>query len=35
VLGEFRRELRESTHVDRKTDLATWLGTRPSPVVSL
>jgi GTP cyclohydrolase-4 len=35
LLGEFRRELREGTHVDRKTDLATWLGTRPSPVVSL
>jgi len=35
LFGEFRRELREGTHVDRKTDLASWLGTRPSPVVTL
>ncbi len=33
LFGEFRRELRDGTHVDVKTDLATWLGTRPSPVV--
>jgi len=35
LFGEFRRELREGTRVDDKTDLAAWLGTRPSPVVSL
>jgi GTP cyclohydrolase-4 len=35
LFGEFRRELRDGTHVDIKTDLATWLGTRPSSVVSL
>ncbi|HEX3465960.1 MAG TPA: GTP cyclohydrolase MptA [Candidatus Elarobacter sp.] len=35
LFGEFRRELRDATHVDVKTDLATWLGTRPSPVVTL
>jgi len=35
LFGEFRRELRAGVHVDVKTDLATWLGTRPSPVVSL
>jgi GTP cyclohydrolase-4 len=35
LFGEFRRELREGTHVDVKTDLATWLGTRPSPVVTV
>jgi GTP cyclohydrolase IV len=35
LFGEFRRELREGVHVDVKTDLATWLGTRPSPVVTL
>lgn len=33
--GEFRRELRDGVHVDVKTDLATWLGTRPSPVVTV
>jgi GTP cyclohydrolase IV len=33
TFGEFRRELRERTHVGIKTDLAMWLGTRPSPVV--
>jgi len=32
--GEFRRELRDGVHVDAKTDIATWLGTRPSPVLS-
>jgi GTP cyclohydrolase-4 len=35
LFGEFRRELRDGVHVDAKTDLATWLGTRPSPVVSV
>ncbi len=35
LFGEFRRELRDGVHVDTKTDLATWLGTRPSPVVSV
>lgn len=35
LFGEFRRELRDGTHVDAKTDLATWLGTRPSPVVTV
>src|SRR5665213_3618939 len=35
LFGEFRRELREGVHVDQKTDLATWLGTRPSPVVTV
>ncbi|HEY4440677.1 MAG TPA: GTP cyclohydrolase MptA [Candidatus Elarobacter sp.] len=35
LFGEFRRELREGTHVDGKTDLASWLGTRPSPVVTV
>jgi GTP cyclohydrolase-4 len=34
TFGEFRRELRERTHVGIKTDLASWLGTRPSPVVA-
>jgi GTP cyclohydrolase-4 len=35
VFGEFRRELRDGAHVDLKTDLATWLGTRNSPVVAV
>ena len=35
LFGEFRRELRDNTHVDAKTDLANWLGTRPSSVVSI
>jgi GTP cyclohydrolase-4 len=35
LFGEFRRELRDGVHVDVKTDLATWLGTRPSPVVTV
>ena len=35
TFGEFRRELRDGTHVDVKTDIATWLGTRPSPVVTI
>jgi GTP cyclohydrolase-4 len=34
LFGEFRRELRDGTHVDAKTDVASWLGTRPSPVLS-
>jgi GTP cyclohydrolase-4 len=35
LFGEFRQELRDGTHVALKTDLATWLGTRPSPVIAL
>jgi GTP cyclohydrolase-4 len=35
LFGEFRRELRDGTHVDVKTDLAAWLGTRPSAVVTV
>jgi len=35
LFGEFRRELRDGVHVDQKTDLATWLGTRPSAVVTV
>ena len=35
LFGEFRRELRDGTHVDVKTDLASWLGTRPSPAVTI
>jgi GTP cyclohydrolase-4 len=34
LFGEFRRELRDGVHVDVKTDIATWLGTRPSAVVT-
>ena len=34
LFGEFRRELRDGIHVDAKTDVASWLGTRPSPVLS-
>jgi GTP cyclohydrolase-4 len=34
LFGEFRTELRDGLHVAAKTDLATWLGTRPSPVVA-
>ncbi|MGB8265534.1 MAG: GTP cyclohydrolase MptA [Candidatus Velthaea sp.] len=34
LFGEFRSEREGEIHVDRKTDLATWLGTRPSPVLS-
>jgi GTP cyclohydrolase-4 len=30
TFGEFRRELREGAYVVDKTDLAAWLGTRPS-----
>jgi GTP cyclohydrolase IV len=35
LFGEFRRELRDGAHVDGKTDLAGWLGTRPSPAVTV
>jgi GTP cyclohydrolase-4 len=34
LFGEFRRELRDGVHVDAKTDIATWLGTRPSAVIA-
>jgi GTP cyclohydrolase IV len=34
LFGEFRRELNDGAHVDVKTDVATWLGTRPSPVIA-
>jgi GTP cyclohydrolase-4 len=34
LFGQFRRELREGVHVDAKTDVATWLGTRPSAVIA-
>ena len=33
TFGEFRRELRTREYVTQKTDLASWLGTRPSEVV--
>jgi GTP cyclohydrolase-4 len=33
TFGEFREELRTGTYVTQKTDLAAWLGTRPSPVL--
>ena len=33
TFGELRAELRSGVYDGRKTDLATWLGTRPSPVV--
>jgi GTP cyclohydrolase-4 len=35
LFGEFRQELRDGTHVALKTDLASWLGTRPSPVIAV
>ena len=35
LFGEFRRELRDGAHVDVTTDIASWLGTRPSPVVTV
>jgi GTP cyclohydrolase-4 len=35
LFGEFRQELRDGTHVAIKTDLATWLGTWPSPVIAV
>ena len=34
TFGEYRNELCTGTYVETKTDLATWLGTRPSPVVA-
>ncbi|MDE2482754.1 MAG: GTP cyclohydrolase I FolE2 [bacterium] len=33
TFGEFREELRSARYVTVKTDLAGWLGTRPSPVL--
>ena len=33
TFGEFRRELQTGEYVTQKTDLAAWLGTRPSPVL--
>lgn len=33
TFGEFRQELRTGDYVMQKTDLAAWLGTRPSPVL--
>jgi GTP cyclohydrolase-4 len=33
TFGEFREELRTGEYVMHKTDLAAWLGTRPSPVL--
>ena len=33
TFGEFRRELQTGEYVTQKTDLASWLGTRPSPVL--
>jgi GTP cyclohydrolase-4 len=34
TFGELRGELHTGTYVSEKTDLATWLGTRPSPVIA-
>ena len=34
TFGEYRNELRTGSYVETKTDLASWLGTRPSPVVA-
>jgi GTP cyclohydrolase-4 len=34
LFGEFRKELATGSYVTTKTDLATWLGTRHSPVLS-
>jgi GTP cyclohydrolase-4 len=34
TFGELRGELRSGEAAARKTDLATWLGTRPSPIVA-
>ena len=33
LFGEFREELRSDAYITNKTDLASWLGTRPSPVL--
>ncbi len=34
TFGELRAELRTGAYAGRKTDLASWLGTKPSPVVA-
>jgi len=34
TFGELRAELRSGTSAAHKTDLAAWLGTRPSPIVA-
>ena len=34
LFGEFREELNSGTYVTMKTDLASWLGTRHSPVLA-
>jgi GTP cyclohydrolase IV len=34
LFSEFRQELNSGNYVTTKTDLAAWLGTRPSPVLS-
>jgi len=34
TFGELRAELRTGTYARQKTDLATWLGTKPSPIVA-
>ena len=34
TFGELRRELRGAAYDGRKTDLSTWLGTKPSPIVA-
>jgi GTP cyclohydrolase-4 len=34
TFGELRGELGSGTYAAEKTDLATWLGTRPSPVIA-
>ncbi|HTV73092.1 MAG TPA: GTP cyclohydrolase MptA [Candidatus Acidoferrales bacterium] len=34
TFGELRAELRGGAYVAEKTDLATWLGTRPSPILA-
>ncbi|HEY0798116.1 MAG TPA: GTP cyclohydrolase MptA, partial [Candidatus Baltobacteraceae bacterium] len=33
TFGELREELRTGAYVQNKTDIATWLGTRPSPIL--
>ena len=34
TFGELRGELRNGRVRSKKTDLASWLGTRPSPIVA-
>ena len=34
TFGELRHELRTGEYLTQKTDLATWLGTRPSPILT-